>query len=191
MIRPGFDEGLDALRELASGGKRWLAQFEAREREASGIPSLKVGYNRVFGYYLEITKTQAAKAPAHYERRQTLTTAERYVTPELREKESQVLGAEERLRQAEHERFLELREACAACIATLQDTAAALALLDAFAALAEVAALSGWTRPRVHGGDRLVLQGSRHPVVGTPPAARPLRAQRRRARSPGGGRSSS
>ena len=165
LIRPGYDEDLDGLRELASGGKRWLAQFEAREREASGIPSLKVGYNRVFGYYLEITRTHAAKAPAHYERRQTLTTAERYVTPELREKESQVLGAEERLRQAEHERFLELRDACAACIATLQDTAAALALLDAFAALAEVAALSGWTRPRVHGGDRLVLQGSRHPVV--------------------------
>ncbi len=165
MIRPGYDPALDALRELASGGKRWLAEFETREREATGIPSLKVGYNRVFGYYLEITKSQQAKAPAHYERRQTLTTAERYVTPELREKESQVLGAEERLRQAEHERFLELRDACAAHIESLQDTAGALALLDAIAGLAEVAAQSGWTRPRVHGGDRLLLQGSRHPVV--------------------------
>jgi len=165
LIRPGFDPELDSLRELASGGKRWLAEFESRERESTGIPSLKVGYNRVFGYYLEITKAHQAKAPAHYERRQTLTTAERYVTPELREKESQVLGAEERLRQAEHERFLELRDLCAARVASLQETAHALALLDAFAALSEVAAQSGWVRPRVHGGDRLVLTGSRHPVV--------------------------
>jgi len=165
LIRPGYDAALDGLRELASGGKRWLAEFEARERDSTGIPSLKVGYNRVFGYYLEITKTHMAKAPAHYERRQTLTTAERFVTPELREKESQVLGAEERLRQAEQERFLELRASCAECIASLQETAAALALLDAFSSLAEVAAQNGWTRPRVHGGDRLVLTGSRHPVV--------------------------
>ena len=165
MIRPGFDRALDELRELASGGKRWLAEFEVRERDATGIPSLKVGYNRVFGYYLEITKAHQEKAPAHYERRQTLTTAERYVTPELREKESQVLGAEERLRQAEHERFIELRDACAEHVVSLQETARALALLDALAALAEVAAQSGWTRPRVHGGDRLLLQGSRHPVV--------------------------
>ncbi len=165
MIRPGFDPALDELRELAAGGKRWLAEYETREREASGIATLKVGYNRVFGYYIEVTQAQQAKVPAHYERRQTLTTAERYVTAELREKESQVLGAEERLREAEYEAFLALRERAAADFDSLQGTARALAEIDALASLAEVAAGGGWTRPRVHGGDRLLLTASRHPVV--------------------------
>ncbi len=167
LMRPGFDPAIDELRELARGGKRWLADFENREREASGIPSLKVGYNRVFGYYIEITRLHEKKAPAHYERRQSLANAERFVTPELKEKEAQVLGAEERLKAAEHERFLALREDVAGHVATLQATARALAHLDALAALAETAARRGWTRPRVDGGDRLVLKGSRHPVVET------------------------
>ncbi len=165
MIRPGFDAALDELRELAAGGKRWLAEFEMREREATGIGSLKVGYNRVFGYFIEITRAQAARAPEHYERRQTLTTAERYVTPELRAKESQVLGAEERLREAEADTFLALRERTARDFDTLQATARALAEIDALAGLAEVAATGGWTRPHVHGGDRLHLVAARHPVV--------------------------
>ncbi len=165
MIRPGFDAALDELRELAAGGKRWLAEFETRERVATGIGSLKIGYNRVFGYFIEITRAQAARAPAHYERRQTLTTAERYVTPELRAKESQVLGAEERLREAEATTFLALRERTARDFDTLQGTARALAEIDALAGLAEVAAANGWTRPHVHGGDRLHLVAARHPVV--------------------------
>ncbi|MEO6461891.1 MAG: DNA mismatch repair protein MutS, partial [Candidatus Eisenbacteria bacterium] len=165
LIRPGHDPALDALRDVAGDGKRWLAAFEQQERDGTGIPSLRVGYNRVFGYHLEVTRSQLARVPAHYERRQTLTGAERFVTPALREKESEVLGAEERLREAEYDAFLGLRERCAADFDSLQSTARALAGIDALAALAEVAALSGWTRPRVHGGDRLHLVQSRHPVV--------------------------
>jgi DNA mismatch repair protein MutS len=165
LIRPGFEAALDALRDVAGDGKRWLAAFEQQERDGTGIPSLKVGYNRVFGYHIEVTRAHLSRVPAHYERRQTLTGAERFVTPALREKEAQVLGAEERLRQAEYDRFLALRERAARDFDTLQATARALAEIDALAALAEVAAQSGWTRPRVHGGDRLHLVASRHPVV--------------------------
>ena len=165
LIRPGYDPALDALRGTAGDGKRWLAAYEQQERDATGIASLKVGYNRVFGYHLEVTRSHLARVPERYERRQTLTGAERYVTAELREKEAQVLGAEERLREAEYETFLGLRDACAASFDTLQATARALAEIDALAALADVAALHAWTRPRVHGGDRLHLVASRHPVV--------------------------
>jgi DNA mismatch repair protein MutS len=165
LIRPGYDPALDELRTVAGDGKRWLAAFEQEEREGTGIPSLKVGYNRVFGYHIEITRAHLSRVPAHYERRQTLTGAERFVTPALREKEAQVLGAEERLRQAEHDCFVGLRERAAADFESLQATARALAELDALASLAEVAAQAGWTRPRVHGGDRLHLLASRHPVV--------------------------
>ena len=165
LIRRGYDPALDALRDIAGDGKRWLAAYEQQERDATGIASLKVGYNRVFGYHLEVTRSHLARVPERYERRQTLTGAERFVTAELREKESQVLGAEERLCEAEYETFLALRERCAERFESLQATARALAGIDALAALAEVAALSGWTRPRVHGGDRLHLVASRHPVV--------------------------
>jgi DNA mismatch repair protein MutS len=165
LIRPGHDAALDELRETAAGGKRWLVELETRERAATGIPSLKIGYNRVFGYYIEVTRAHAARVPEHYERRQTLTTAERYVTAALREKESQVLGAEERLRQAEYERFLELRAEAGARFDSLLTTARALAALDAIASLAELADDAGWTRPRVDGGARLRLRASRHPVV--------------------------
>ena len=165
VIRPGFDAECDRLRAAARSGKTWIAELEAAERERTGIASLKVGYNRVFGYYLEVTKTHQARVPADYERRQTLTTAERYVTPELKRLEGEVLGAEEKLRQAEHARFQEVREAAAGHAEALAETAGALADLDALAALAEAASRWGYVRPAVHGGDRLVLRGARHPVV--------------------------
>ncbi|MGH7725830.1 MAG: DNA mismatch repair protein MutS, partial [Candidatus Eiseniibacteriota bacterium] len=165
MIRPGYDSTLDELRETAGSGKRWLLEFEAREREATGIPSLKVGYNRVFGYFIEITRAHLARAPESYERRQTLTNAERFVTPALKEREAQVLSAEERLRNAEYECFVALRERVAHDTATLQATAAALAALDALGSLADLAAQGGYVRPRLDGGGRLFLTASRHPVV--------------------------
>jgi DNA mismatch repair protein MutS len=165
VIRPGYDEHRDRLHETARSGKRWIAELEASERARTGIPSLKVGFNRVFGYYLEVTRAHLDKVPADFERRQTLTTAERFVTPALKQKESEVLGAEERLEAREHELFVELREWAAGFADALLGAAAALGTLDAEAALGEAAARFGWTRPVVDDSDRLGLEGARHPVV--------------------------
>lgn len=165
IIRPGHDERRDELDALAHSGKRWIAELEAAERTRSGIPSLKVGFNRVFGYYLEVTRAHLEKVPADYERRQTLTTAERFVTPALKVREAEVLGAEERLKALEHELFTALRERAAVHVPAVQAAAAALARLDAEAALAEAAARYGWTRPAMDESDRIRLEGARHPVV--------------------------
>jgi DNA mismatch repair protein MutS len=165
LIRPGFDAECDRLRTAARSGKGWIAELESKERERTGIPSLKVGYNKVFGYYLEVTKAHQERVPEDYERRQTLTSAERYVTPELKRLEGEVLGAEEKLRQAEREKFLEVRERAARHVEALGETATALADLDALAALAEVAVVEDFVRPVVTPGDRIRLVGARHPVV--------------------------
>ncbi len=165
LIRAGYDEHRDQLHALAHSGKRWIAELEAQERARTGIASLKVGYNRVFGYYLEVTRTHLDKVPSDYERRQTLTSAERFVTPDLKRKESEVLGAEERLHALEHELFVALREQAARAVPELQRAADALASLDAEAALAEAAARYGWSRPALDDSDRLVLEDARHPVV--------------------------
>ena len=165
VIRQGHDAHRDSLHELAHSGKRWIAELEASERERTGIPSLKVGFNKVFGYYLEITNAHREKAPADYERRQTLTNAERYVTPALKARESEVLGAEEKLKAREHELFVALRDEAARHLAALQTAADALARLDAEAALAEAAARYEWSRPVLEDSDRLVADGARHPVV--------------------------
>ena len=165
VIREGFDELRDSLWALAHSGKRWIAELEASERERTGIPSLKVGYNRVFGYYLEITNAHRDKAPADYERRQTLTNAERYVTAALKAREAEVLGAEDKLRAREHELFVALRDEAARHVASLQAATDALARLDAESALAEAAVRYEWTRPEIEDSDRLVAEGVRHPVV--------------------------
>ena len=165
VVRAGWDEDRDRLHDLARSGKRWIVDLEAAERARTGIASLKVGYNRVFGYYLEVTRPHLDKVPPEWERRQTLTTAERFVTPELKVKEGEVLGAEEKLHAREHELFVALRERAAAHVEALRAAAAALAGLDADAALAEAAARHGWVRPELHGGDTLELEGCRHPVV--------------------------
>ena len=165
LVRAGFDTLRDSLHELSHSGKRWIAELEVRERERTGISSLKVGYNKVFGYYLEVTNSHRDKVPADFERRQTLTTAERYVTPELKSREAEVLGADEKLKAREHELFTALRDECAAHVASLQAAAGALAGLDAQAALAEAAARFEWTRPVLEDSDRLVADGVRHPVV--------------------------
>ncbi|MEY4070365.1 MAG: hypothetical protein RL721_979, partial [Candidatus Eisenbacteria bacterium] len=165
IVRAGFDELRDRLYELAHSGKQWIADLETRERERTGITSLKVGYNKVFGFYLEVTNAHRDKVPADYERRQTLTNAERYVTPDLKAREAEVLGAEDKLQAREQELFVALREEAAAWVPTLQAAADALARLDASAALAEAAARYGWTRPELEDSDRLEAEGVRHPVV--------------------------
>ncbi len=165
MIRPGFDPQLDEDRELTSGGKDWIVRLEAQEREATGIPSLKVGYNSVFGYYLEITNAHRDKAPEHYVRKQTLRNAERYVTQALKEMEERILSAEERMLGREQQLFGELRAAVAAEASRLLATARALAALDVLACLAEAAQAYRYARPVVNAGAALRIHDGRHPVV--------------------------
>lgn len=165
VIAAGYDHELDELRDLRDNGKQSLAGIQQRERERTGIASLKVSFNRVFGYYIEITNANAANVPADYERRQTLTNAERYVTPELKEYEAKVLGAEERIAEREGTRFAELRDLVAVAISRIQETARLLARLDVLASLAETAVAERYVRPVVHNRYELTLVGSRHPVI--------------------------
>ncbi len=164
-VRTGHHPEVDALRESARDGKGWLARFEAEERRRTGIASLKVRYNKVFGYYVEVTKPNLPQVPADYERKQTLVGAERFVTAALKEHEVRVLGAEERLRALEQHLFTELLDEVAAWHPTLARTADALATLDALGALAEVAHRRGWVRPRLTREPALHIRGGRHPVV--------------------------
>jgi DNA mismatch repair protein MutS len=165
LIRDGFHAGLDELRAIRRDGRATLASVEARERQRTGIASLKVRYNKVFGYYLEISNANRALVPADYERRQTLVGAERYVTPELKEYEAKVVTAQERIEALEYELFAALREEVGAAAPRVQRTARALATLDALASLAETAADRGYARPRVDGSRRLRIVDGRHPVV--------------------------
>ncbi len=165
VIRQGYDPELDDLRALRDGGRQYIASLQQRERERTGISSLKVGFNKVFGYYLEITNSHAAKVPPDYERRQTLASAERYVTPELKDYEARVLGAEERMATREAELFGALRGAVGLAVARVQRSARVLARLDVWTALADRAVTGRYVRPEVHDGFDLVLRESRHPVI--------------------------
>jgi DNA mismatch repair protein MutS len=164
-IRAGYDAELDDLRQVRDGGKQYIASLQTRERERTGIGSLKVGYNRVFGYYLEVTRSNLEQVPADYERRQTLTGAERFVTPELKQYEAKVLGAEERIATREADLVDGLRRRVGAAIARVQRTSAALARLDVWAGLADLAHRERYVRPEVVADFALSLEGSRHPVV--------------------------
>jgi DNA mismatch repair protein MutS len=164
-IKPGYDLGLDDLKAARDGGKQYIAALQARERERTGISSLKVGFNKVFGYYIEVTHAHRDRIPPDYERRQTLTGAERYVTPDLKEYEAKVLGAEERIGARESEVLDQLRRRVGEVIARVQTTAGLLARLDAWAALADVAERERYVRPEVTSEFGLQLEGSRHPVV--------------------------
>ncbi len=164
-IRRGADTALDEARDLRDGGKKYIAELQAQERNRTGIPSLKIGYNRVFGYYIEITKTHRQSVPAHYERRQTLTNAERYATPELKDYEARVLEAEETLGKRERELIDILSDAVASRLDRLQHTAQLVASLDVFASLAETASVAAYCRPTMTEGIDLDLRQSRHPVV--------------------------
>ncbi|MBM4384613.1 MAG: DNA mismatch repair protein MutS [Deltaproteobacteria bacterium] len=165
FIREGFRPELDALREAAHKGREWIAGLEARERERSGIASLKVRYQPVFGYGLEVPKAQLARVPADYERKQTLASAERFTTRELREMESQVLGANDRAAALEREVLENVRQSVLAEAARIRAAADAVAELDALQSLAEVARRDGWTRPELSEGGTLEIRGGRHPVV--------------------------
>jgi len=164
-IRAGYDHELDELKDARDGGKQYIAGLQARERERTGISSLKVGFNKVFGYYLEITNPHRDRAPADYERRQTLSGAERFVTPELKAYEAKVLGAEEGIAAREAELVDALRVRVAEAIARVQTTAGVLARLDVWAALSDVAHGEGYVRPEVNDDFTIMLEGSRHPVV--------------------------
>jgi DNA mismatch repair protein MutS len=167
VIRPGYSAELDNLRTTLAGAKDFIAGLQTRERERTGIGSLKVGYNKVFGYYLEVTHANAGRIPADYHRKQTLTNAERYFTPELKEWEEKVFGAEERTVKLESELFADVRSRVAAEVGRLQATAERVAVLDVLAALADVAERQRWVRPEVHTGFDLEIRGGRHPVVET------------------------
>ena len=164
-IRPGCDAALDDLRTLRDGGRAYIAGLQTRERQRTGIGSLKVGYNKVFGYFIEITRANQGAVPADYERRQTLTGAERYVTPELKAYEEKVLTAEEEIARREARLFEELRDAVGALVTRIQDAAARVATADVLAAFADAAAREGYTRPALTDDFTLDLEACRHPVV--------------------------
>jgi DNA mismatch repair protein MutS len=164
-IRAGYDHELDDIKASRDGGKQYIASLQNRERERTGIPSLKVGFNKVFGYYIEITHAHRERIPADYERRQTLTGAERYVTADLKEYEAKVLGAEERIAAREAAVVDALRRRVGGAIGRVQACATVLAELDVWAGLADVAERDRYVRPAVTDGFVLELEGSRHPVV--------------------------
>ncbi|MGD0743905.1 MAG: DNA mismatch repair protein MutS [Verrucomicrobiota bacterium] len=165
MIRDGFDAALDELRNAMRGGKDWIAKLQADEIARTGIPSLKVRFNSVFGYYIEVTRANLDKVPPHYIRKQTIANGERYITPELKEMEGKILGAEERGVKLEYELFQRVREEVLGQLPGIQQTAAALAQLDVLASFAETARLHNYCRPQV--GDEGVIQirDGRHPVL--------------------------
>ena len=165
VIAPGVDPQLDELRQLASGGKNVLVEIQQREILSTGIPSLKISYNNVFGYYLEVTNIHKSKVPDSWIRKQTLANAERYITPELKEYEEKILGAEEKIQQLELQLFQQLTDALMDVVPTFQQNARILATLDCLSSFAQTAALCHYHKPTVHTGTELSLQNSRHPVI--------------------------
>jgi len=165
MIARGYHQDLDDLFAIQKDGKGWIAGFQAKERERTGISSLKVGYNRVFGYFIEVTKANMDKVPGDYIRKQTLVNNERFITQQLKEYESKVLGAQERIAELEYELFSALREKAAEYSVRIRAAGAQIAQLDGLAAFAEAAALNDYCRPEIHEGPSLEIQGGRHPVL--------------------------
>jgi DNA mismatch repair protein MutS len=165
FTRDGVDPELDALKAVSRSGRRVIAEMEERERARTGIASLKIRFNRVFGYYIEVSKANLRAVPTDYLRKQTIAGGERFTTPALKEYEEKVLGAEERILERELEIFEQLRAQVAAEAGRIQDTARALATLDVLAGLAETAAVANYTKPHVHDGDEYLVTDARHPVV--------------------------
>jgi len=165
VIRRGYDPELDELHAITTTGKEWIARFQAEEITRTGISSLKVGYNEVHGYYIEITNAHRNRIPADYQRRQTLKNAERYVTPELKEYEEKILSAEDRIHQLEYDLFISLRDRVAEQTQRLLHTAESMAWLDVLAALAELAAERGYCRPTLTDEPILHIVDGRHPVL--------------------------
>ena len=165
LIRDGFDVALDELRAAARSGKDWIAKLQQDEIERTGIASLKVRFNSVFGYYIEVTRSNLDKVPAHYVRKQTIANGERFITPELKEMEGKILGAEERSMKLEYELFLRVRESVLARLPEILGTAGALAQLDALGSFAETARLFNYCRPRVGAEGVVSIRDGRHPVL--------------------------
>ena len=165
IIRDGYNEEVDKLRRAKSDGKDWLAKLENDEREKTGIKNLRIKYNKVFGYYLEVTNSYKDLVPEYYTRKQTLANAERYITPELKELEDMILGAEDKLYALEYELYTEVRETVAAEVERIQETAKAVAALDVFASLALVAERNNYVRPKINEKGVIDIKEGRHPVV--------------------------
>jgi len=165
IIRPGYHAELDEIRALASEGHAWLAKYQATEQERTGIKTLKVRRNKIFGFYIEVSKGQVAQVPPEYERRQTLVNAERYITTELKTYEQKIFGAQDKSTALEFELFCEIREKVVAQTAAIQETADALAQLDVLISLADRALALGYVRPEISEGDELDIHDGRHPVI--------------------------
>ncbi|WP_324824066.1 DNA mismatch repair protein MutS [Sinanaerobacter sp. ZZT-01] len=165
VIKNGFSEELDKMKESIKDGQAWIASLESAERERTGIKNLKVGYNKVFGYYLEVTKSYFQLVPENYIRKQTLANCERYVTPELKEVESVVLNAEAKINQMEYELFLALRQEIQNSIGTIQETSLSIAVLDVLVSFAETSSRLGYVKPNIHNGDEITIEKGRHPVI--------------------------
>ncbi len=165
IIRDGYDEEVDRLRRVNREGRDMIAQLEAREREATGIKNLKIGFNKVFGYYIEVTKSYFDLVPYRYVRKQTISNAERYITPELKEMEEEMLGAEEKVIRLEYELFCSVRDRLYANIERIQKTARTIAIIDALQSFAAAAVENDYVKPRLAKGDTLKIEGGRHPVV--------------------------
>ena len=174
IIASGMDAALDELIELSTEGKTAIARIESREREATGITSLKVKHNKVFGYFLEVTQSNLSKVPESWHRKQTLVNAERYITPELKEFEEKVLGADEKRKVLEYELFRNLRDRVGAHIARIQDLARWVAVVDTLTSLADLASDKRYVRPTLDTGNRIALRRSRHPVVEAMPLDEPF-----------------
>ena len=165
LIRDGYNSDLDEFRNLSSHGKDYLAALEAREREATGISTMKIGYNRVFGYFIEVPKAKQSMVPEHYIRKQTLVAAERYITEELKTYENKILGAEEKIKALEYGIFTDIRDTVAMAGSRIQSTASAVAGIDALASLAHIARGRRYTRPVVNSDEQIHIDSGRHPVI--------------------------
>ena len=165
ILKDGYNEDVDKFRKAKTEGKSWLAQIETKERERTGIKNLRIKYNKVFGYYLEVTNSYKDLVPEDYIRKQTLTNAERYITPELKELEDTILGAEEKLTALEYELFTGIRDRIASEVVRIQKTAKAVAKLDVFASLAYVADRNHYVKPKINERGVIDIRGGRHPVV--------------------------
>jgi DNA mismatch repair protein MutS len=165
IIKGGYDAELDRIRDLVRGGRDWIAGLQRQEIERTGIPNLKVGYNKVFGYYIEVSKAHTAKVPETYQRKQTLVNAERYITPELKSREEEIVNAQERMNDLEYELFCNLRDDICRQAGRIQATADAVATLDALLSLADTAAARNYCKPALDDSDRILVRDGRHPVV--------------------------
>jgi DNA mismatch repair protein MutS len=165
IIKKGYSPELDQLKEEIKSSREWIASLQGEERKSTSIPSLKVGFNKIFGYYIEVTQPHLSKVPSSYIRKQTMVNAERFVTPELKEKEELILGAEEKIFQLEYDLFLELKSKVSANIEAIQKTAELLAQLDVLLSCAEVAGKYNYVRPEIDLEDEIIIEEGRHPVI--------------------------